>query len=447
MPPLADLDLDDDERRTLSAAGITSCGELHAALAFHRLDATPGFGPGRRRPLLEALARTPWEAPHRDLLHARSVAIRVLSRLQQDPNALRLAPVGGVRRMEAVVESVDLLGTAHDVTALVDAFASLPFLSQVGETKGVHSAHMEDGTLVRLLVLPEAPPTVMWALVLHTGPASHLDELAVRAGERGITFAADGLRKDGELLPLLEEADLYHALGAPYVPPERRHAPIAAPAEHLLGMPHMRGLYRARSSHGGGTASIDHLARRATQEGYEYVVVADPWRDPENAAARRAEADTADGEVVLAALLPADPARWPSDDAAFRSNDLWIAKAGTPAACQRILEDRRIAVIRAPEQGEAPVPAGLLADAADRGLAIELAPYPHRQPWDATELARFVAAGGRLLPSAEMWALGHEDRALVAVAAARRLGALREQVPLSEAAGTLRSGWRREEPR
>lgn len=447
MPPLADLELDDDARRTLRGAGIASCGELNAALAFHRLDAIPGFGPGRRRPLLDALAQTPWEDPGRDLLHARGVAVRVLSQLQQDPNALRLAPVGAVRRMESRVESVDLLGTAHDVPALVDAFTSLSFLSQASEEQGLHVAHTEDGTRVRLRVLPEAPPTVMWALVLHTGPASHLDELATRAGERGITFASDGLRKDGGLLPVLEEADVYRALGAPFVPPERRHVPIAAPSEHLLGMPHMRGLYRARSTHGGGTASIDHLARRATQEGYAYVVVADPWRDGEGAAVRRAEADATEGEVILAALLPDDTARWPSDTAHFASNDVWIASAGSPAARERALADVRIAAVRAPEVGEPPVPAEFLPAAADRGLALELAPYPHRQPWDPTALAAFTAAGGRLLPSAEMWALGHEDRALVAVAAGRRLGAVREQVPLAADAATLRGGWRREEPR
>ena len=61
-------------------------------------------------------------------------------------------------------------------------------------------------------------------LLVRTGSAAHNRSLAMRAQRMGLHFAADGrgILRDGARVAWRSEAEIFQALGLPFIPPEKR---------------------------------------------------------------------------------------------------------------------------------------------------------------------------------------------------------------------------------
>ena len=261
-------------------AGIRSAGDLAYAC---RTNVVRDLGGGvkAQAALRRALARHPGPRGPRPLTWARAAAARVLTRLEREGSALRLGLVGAARRMTSQVDRVELVATAHEPEDLAAAFVAMPFVREVVAQDGA-CAHvvLDDGTEATLEVLPEDPNRYFARLIHKTGAPPHVAALQARAKEKGLTFDADGLRRDDVPLPVAWEQDVYTHLEVPYQPAElREDSVLDAPPSDLVTMADVRGLAHVHTSYGCGAFSIADMAQRAEQEGFAWMLVADRCAD------------------------------------------------------------------------------------------------------------------------------------------------------------------------
>lgn len=185
---------------------------------------------------------------------------------------MRLAVTGAVRRMEPTVASVDLLATAYEPAALLDAFAEAAHGAAVRREAREAVVRRADGTPVSLHVLDVDDPSFFVQLAIRTGSAAHVRALEDRARSQGLELAPDGLYREGRRLEVPSEEALYDHLGLPWRPPELRADGELAPVpDDLVSMGDVRGLATLRAAPGSAFALAD-LVARAAQEGYAWVV-------------------------------------------------------------------------------------------------------------------------------------------------------------------------------
>jgi DNA polymerase (family X) len=261
--------------------GITSIEELERAALEHRLVGVRGIQQKTEENILrgiEAVRRGRERQPLGRMLPAALdlvKAIRKLARVE------RIEVAGSIRRRRESIKDIDMVATAPDPAAVMDAFVSLPQVYQV-LMKGATRARVVIRERVQVDLRVVEPEAFGAALAYLTGSKPHnvrLREMAVKRGlkinEYGI-FDEANHRLGGE-----EEEDVYRLLGLPFVPPELREdqgeieAALAGALPHLVELCDIRGDLHLHSKWSDGAHSIADLAEAARQRGLSYIAITD----------------------------------------------------------------------------------------------------------------------------------------------------------------------------
>src|SRR5690606_32185762 len=143
------------------------------------------------------------------------------------------------------------------------------------------SVLLAQGLQVDLLVVPEE----QFAAALHhfTGSKEHNVTLRELARARGLRISEHGIVDEatGAAIPVLEEEDIFSALGLPFIPPELREdgseisAARAGVLPRLVELSDIRGDLHVHSTWSDGRASIREMAEAARARGYEYIAITD----------------------------------------------------------------------------------------------------------------------------------------------------------------------------
>ncbi|WLB24056.1 PHP domain-containing protein [Bradyrhizobium japonicum] len=118
------------------------------------------------------------------------------------------------------------------------------------------------------------------ALLFATGSATHIEQLRALAAEKGMRLQPDGLHK-GRTLIAGEEADIYRALGLPFIDPELREgrgeieAALKGKLPKLVTDQDLRGILHCHTDASDGTETLESMAKATRQRGFEYFGVAD----------------------------------------------------------------------------------------------------------------------------------------------------------------------------
>ena len=240
-------------KRLWRELGIASVAELKSAAEAGKIRDLKGFGAKSEEKILRGIelaakrgdARTP-------LGEARPLAEQIVAQLREQlPEAAiaRLAVSGSLRRWRETIGDVDILIVSPDPTPVMDAFTTLPQVSEIlgkGDTKS--SVALGTGLQVDLRVVE--PQHWGAALQYFTGSKEHnvaLRELALKQGwslnEYGLIATGSGEAAAGETRFFAEEAELYQFLGLTWVPPELREnrGEIAAARERFAAQPDQTG--------------------------------------------------------------------------------------------------------------------------------------------------------------------------------------------------------------
>ncbi len=265
--------------------GIESVEQLEEAARAGKLRELSGMGEKSEARILESIESMKRRATDRiSIGQAYPAAQQMLEFLRQLPEVVEAEAAGSLRRGRETVGDLDLLVAASDQDAVKAAFAEMPNVHRVkglGDTKV--SVELVDGLRVQLWVHP--PERFGTALQYATGSVAHSVRLREMALDQGLSLSEHALkREDGSEILCATEAEVYGALGLPWIPPELREdrGEIQAAARgelpELISLDQLRGELHAHSNWSDGALTIEEMARAVKQRGMRYLVITDHSR-------------------------------------------------------------------------------------------------------------------------------------------------------------------------
>lgn len=447
-------------RAVWTQLGVTSLAELEYACLENRLRDLDGFGDKLQDNVLKGIGFLKRSRGLRLVSTAREAAERVLTRLQRDPSALRLADTGALRRRVATISDVRLLATAHDAPALLATFARMPFVAEVLRQDATSArVVLEDGTPVELEVVPEDAFAVAW--FLRTGSDEHVEAIVGRLRARGFEVRKDAVFSRHARVSIGEEEELYAAAEAPFVPPEFREGADATRRvpDDLVQAADVRGILHAHTTSSDGRYSILEMASRARDLGYRWFAVCDHSAaatyahglDAKRLEAQAAEIDAlnASGEAGIPILKGIEADILPDgaldlDDRALAKLDVVIGSVHSAMGqSEAVMTERLLRAIGNPLLHVLGHPTGRLLlgregyrfdtkrlfDACRaHGVAIELNANPHRLDLDETLLPEVVRRGIPIAIDPDAHDLRGIEDVNYGVGAARRAGVPKSSV-------------------
>ncbi len=265
---------------------ITRLEELEGALKRGELSLVKGIGPKTIQKIRRGLETKRLSATYKPLWLAWDVAWDLAQVLTDYVH--RLSVAGSTRRMNYRVRNLDMVLTLKDNLSL-EELKRLIDEEYVAFSKFLSQEEVPLGTLlvfetakaitVRILVTREELFGI--ALVLMTGSQEHLKRLSEVASDRGYTLNREGLFRDGTMLKVFEESDLYDILGLQYIPPEIREdrgeleLALEGAIPRLVELDDIRGDLHMHTIYSDGANTVYEMALRAKNLGYEYIAIAD----------------------------------------------------------------------------------------------------------------------------------------------------------------------------
>jgi DNA polymerase (family 10) len=271
-------------RRLWRELGITTVDALRSAAEAQQLRGLAGLGAKSEEKILAALAKPrAAEGPRRALLGTTLPKLRAhAAELAAHPAALQVSIAGSARRYRETVRDLDLIATATDAKALLDAFCTAPWAVEVvarGSTKATVVA--QDGLRFDLRVVP---PESYGNLLQHfTGSKDHNVALREAAVRRGLSVSEYGITEteSGVVHAFATEEEVYAFLGYEWIPPELRENCGEVEAARTGGLPKLvelgdlRGDLHTHTTWSDGKDSLDAMVGRAVEKGYEYYAICD----------------------------------------------------------------------------------------------------------------------------------------------------------------------------
>ena len=263
--------------------GITNVGELEYAAKENRLASLFGFGARTQEKILKGIE---FVKKHKgEFLYAEvyPVALAIKESFHKIIEPEQVSLCGSIRRRKEIVRDIDILVAGEKVDELSAHFRSLPAVEDViaeGETKT--SVRLYQGIEADLRVVDAQ--SYPFALIYFTGSKEHNVKLRGIAKKRDLKLNEYGLFSDSRSEPLRSEAEVYEALGLPFIPPELREDMGEIEAGQLRALPQListadvRGTFHVHTEMSDGVDSLDALVEAAKKRGLSYLGIADHSR-------------------------------------------------------------------------------------------------------------------------------------------------------------------------
>jgi DNA polymerase (family 10) len=260
--------------------GIVGIADLEEAIHKGKLQGLRGLAEKKIENILKGIELYRTSQQRIPLGVAFPVVNRIVARLGKTKGIKAIQAAGSLRRMKETVGDIDILTAGTHGKEIIQAFVSLPEVTQVlaaGDTKG--SIRIEEGLQVDLRVVEE--DSFGSALQYFTGSKAHNIHLREIAKKKGLKISEYGIFKGNKKLGGAKEEDIYEILGMKWIPPELREdrGEIDASQEdrlpYLVELKDIRGDLHVHSKWTDGSSSFEEIAQRAQSRGYEYCVVSD----------------------------------------------------------------------------------------------------------------------------------------------------------------------------
>jgi DNA polymerase (family 10) len=272
-------------RRIWQELGVTTLAGLKTAAETEQLRTLTGLGPKVEENVLAALKeQAKPKAAARPLLGKGLPAVlAVVQSLRDHPASDQVSEAGSVRRRRETFRDLDIIATATDAQALIDAFTGFDWVADVKAKGGTKATVISyEGFRFDLRVVP---PECYGNLLQHfTGSKEHNVAMREEAQRRGLSISEYGVAEveGGEVHTFAAEEALYEWLGYQFIPPElrentgeleaarRRELPALVEERDLRGDLHSHTTWSAD-----GKSTMEEMARAAKARGYAYLAVTD----------------------------------------------------------------------------------------------------------------------------------------------------------------------------
>jgi DNA polymerase (family 10) len=450
---------------------VQTMPDLQAALESGQVAALPRLGEKVAAALREELQRIETRSQRIPLAVALPAAEEVMRQLRTCAAVESITPAGSIRRWKETTGDIDILVASRQPDEVMRAFTSLPLVRQVlgaGETRS--SVITISDVQIDLRVV--APENIGAALQYFTGSKEHNVKLRAMAVRRGLKINEYGVFHEGEAgnpgdpsLGGRTEAEVYAALGLPWIPPELREGAgeleLARRGQlpRLVELGDLKGDLHTHTRLTDGSSTIAQMVRAGSERGYAYLAITD-HSQALGITGGLQEGELRDEHDQIRALQSAYPdmqllcgvevdihidERLDCSDEFLASCDIVVASIHSalqkPAAVQtgRLLaaiNNPHVDVIAHPTGrllGKRPgyeIDLGAVLDALARtGTAIEVSGQPERLDLDADAIRAAVERGVMLVLNTDAHA--HDQIAGLmryAVGTARRGGATAESI-------------------
>ncbi|MFB6208006.1 MAG: DNA polymerase/3'-5' exonuclease PolX, partial [Candidatus Nanohaloarchaea archaeon] len=267
-------------RKLYQALGVEDLDDLEEAAEKGKIAEVEGFGEKIQERILSGieLAR---KGQERMLLgEAEPIAEELRERISASENFERVDVVGSYRRRKETVGDLDVLAVAPDREKAMEEFCSMPDVKEVlgkGDTK---SSVVVSGDLQIDLRLVEERQYGA-AILYFTGSKDHNITLRSLAQEKDWKLNEYGLFDGEERLAGKTEEEVYEKLGLDFIPPELREDTGEVEAAADSGLPELvseqdvKGDLQMHTNYSDGSDSVAEMASKASELGYEYILVTD----------------------------------------------------------------------------------------------------------------------------------------------------------------------------
>lgn len=267
--------------RLRAELGVESLDDLRRVLGESRLRSLRGFGAKSEDKLKQAierldqqgaLARTPISIA---LPHAE----RIVKHLQAVPGVDQVIYCGSLRRFAETIGDIDIVVTAAAAPPVMEALATMVLVERViGRGERKTSVVTRRGIQVDLRVVEKYQLGA--ALLYFTGSKGHNIKLRMRALARGLSLNEYGLAEleGGKVVASESEAEIYAALGLPWIPPVLREdaGEIEAAESGRLPRP-IDGVFGDFHVHttvsGDGRSPLEDVIAAAKERGYRALAI------------------------------------------------------------------------------------------------------------------------------------------------------------------------------
>ena len=278
-------------KQLVDALGIDSLEALEQACREKRVESVKGFGAKTQATILDNMAFAKDPAHARMLWNdADSIVQDVLGWMRQCPEARQVEGAGSWRRGRETVGDLDVVVDSSGAAAVMDhleRWHGMAAVLQRGDTKT--SIRGPRDIQIDLRVVAE--DSFGAALQYFTGSKEHNVKLRSRARDRGLTIneygvhklnaSADGHHTRGDVLAGRSEAEVYEAVGLPWIPPELREGSDefdraergALPT--LVELADIRGDLHMHTTATDGEDTLADMVRAAIGRGLEYIAITD----------------------------------------------------------------------------------------------------------------------------------------------------------------------------
>ncbi len=262
-------------------AGITTLVELEAAAREQHLRKLPGIGEKSEARILAGIEALSRRSDRMLLGTAWPIARHWLDFLRAIPETQQVEAAGSLRRWRQTIGDIDLVAASHNPKPLMDSFIGSPEVLRVlGQGENKSSVELHNGVKLQLWIQP--PERFGSLLLFVTGSKDHNVRLRELAQRKGLSLSERGLLDEqGSLQTFATEAEVYNALGLPWIPPELREdrGEIQAAREHklpnLVQLADLRSELHAHSTWSDGAVSMEDMARAAMQRGLKLLAITD----------------------------------------------------------------------------------------------------------------------------------------------------------------------------
>ncbi|MEX0322470.1 MAG: DNA polymerase/3'-5' exonuclease PolX [Puniceicoccaceae bacterium] len=281
-------------RKVNEALGIETLDALKAACESGEIAALPGFGKKSAENILKGIANRIAYGKRHLWWDVRTVAVPLLEGLRSLDAVQRAEVAGSYRRSRETVGDLDFIVASSDPGPVMDWFVSRENVVEItaqGETKS--SVRFEGGLQADLRVVPD--DRFVFALHHFTGSKDHNVKMRQRALAQGFSMSEWGLfNKDDEAgesgkpwdRPLakdgiLQESDLFNALGLDYIPPEMREGiseielAESSSLPKLIEFNDLQGTFHNHTKASDGHNTLEEMAIAAHELGLNYIGIAD----------------------------------------------------------------------------------------------------------------------------------------------------------------------------
>jgi DNA polymerase (family 10) len=209
----------------------------------------------------------------------------IMASLGKTSDLRHLTPAGSLRRFRETIGDIDLMGTADNAEAAIEAFTRLPLAKEVLAKGGTKASIITDqGLQVDLRVVEHDAFGSL--LQYFTGSKQHNIILRERGRRQGFKLSEYGITdlRTGKLEKFATEEEFYHRLGLPLIPPELREGQQEVERAEQGSIPELvtladiKGDLHVHTDWSDGHGSLEAMAMAARALGYQYIAITEHSR-------------------------------------------------------------------------------------------------------------------------------------------------------------------------